>query len=102
MDEVFHTELPELYLRWLQFATFAPIFRTHCRYCEQRIWTWGDEWYQLMRQPMVLRSNLVPYTYTHAATRSYASGEALLTPTYWDPAAATAEEAYAPEYGLLF
>lgn len=47
----------ELYLRWLQFATFSPIFRTHCQLepipvgnicdphtnphcqgCERRIW----------------------------------------------------------------
>ena len=45
VDDVFHTEGPELYLRWLQFGAFAPIFRTHCRYCEQRPWSWGPEWY---------------------------------------------------------
>lgn len=31
IDSLFHTEEPELFLRWLQFATYAPIFRTHCR-----------------------------------------------------------------------
>ena len=99
---MFHTEGPELYLRWLQFGAFAPIFRTHCRYCEQRPWTWGPEWYALMRRPMVTRSNLVPYIYTHAAMHSYRSGEALLTPTYWDPAAAGSEDAYAPEFGRQY
>ena len=145
VDDVFHTEGPELYLRWLQWGAYSPILRTHCRYCEQRVWTWGDNctatsaknhilnhfsrisqlntaapdsrrvlystwcpcvwmlldaairWYaqftslgfELMRRPLVLRSNIVPYTYTHAAIRSYGAGEALLTPTYWDPAAAT-------------
>lgn len=102
VDDVFHTEGPELYLRWLQFATFAPIFRTHCRYCEQRIWTWGDSWFRKMRIPMVMRSNLVPYIYTHAMTRSHSAGEALLTPTFWDPASATHDEAYAPEYGRQY
>lgn len=53
------------------------------------IWTWGDEWYARMRLPMVRRSNMLPYIYTHAVLRSYGAGEALLTPTYWDPAAAT-------------
>ena len=42
-DNYWHTEEPELFLRWLQFASFAPIFRTHCRYCNQLIWTWGNE-----------------------------------------------------------
>jgi alpha-glucosidase (family GH31 glycosyl hydrolase) len=55
-----------------------------------------------MRLPMTLRSNMVPYIYTHAALRSYTAGEALLTPTYYDPAAATADEAYAPEYGRQY
>ena len=89
VDGVFHTEGPELYLRWLQWGAYSPILRTHCRYCEQRVWTWGDGWFDLMRRPLVLRSNMVPYTYTHAAVLSYGAGEALLTPTYWDPAAAT-------------
>jgi alpha-glucosidase (family GH31 glycosyl hydrolase) len=102
VDDVFHTEGPELYLRWLQFGCYAPVFRTHCRYCEQRPWTFGDDWFSLMRRPMVARSNLVPYIYTHAAMRSYGSGEALLTPTYWDPAAAGEAEAYAPEYGRQY
>lgn len=44
----------------------------------------------------------VPYIYTHAALRAYGSGEALLTPTYWDPAASTVEEAYAPEFGRQY
>lgn len=102
VDESFHTEGPELLLRWLQFGQYAPILRQHCRYCEQRIWTWGDGWYALMRRPLVARSNLVPYIYTHAALRSYGTGEALLTPTYWDPKAATEEQAYAPEFGRQY
>ena len=55
-----------------------------------------------MRRPMVTRSNLVPYIYTHAAMHSYRRGEALLTPTYWDPAAAGSAEAYAPEFGRQY
>eukprot|EP01051_Picozoa_sp_SAG22_P004319 SAG22_NODE_228_length_14619_cov_4.604132_7_plen_1008_part_00 len=102
VDDLFHTEGPELHLRWLQFGAFAPIFRCHCRYCEQRAWTWGPGWFELMRRPMLLRNQLLPYIYTHAATKSFGSGEALLTPTYWDPAASASEEAYAPEYGQQF
>eukprot|EP01043_Picozoa_sp_COSAG02_P011949 COSAG02_NODE_449_length_22094_cov_4.917027_17_plen_331_part_00 len=44
----------------------------------------------------------VPYIYSHAALRAYGSGEALLTPTYWDPAASSEAEAYAPEFGRQY
>ena len=47
-----------------QFATYAPVFRTHCRFCEQRVWTFGPVFFPLMRQAMVLRNALVPYIYT--------------------------------------
>ena len=108
IDTQWHTEPPELFLRWLQFAAFAPIFRTHCRYCDQRIWTWsqydaqtglaGVGWYPLMRAAMRLRNALVPYIYTHALLRTHKFGESLLTPLYWEPAAAALPggEAYAP------
>lgn len=104
VDDIWHTEEPELFLRWLQFATFAPIFRTHCRYCDQRIWTWarydaathldGVGWFSLMRETMLLRNALVPYIYTHAATRTHAAGESLLTPMYYDTAAEAHPDAY--------
>ena len=44
----------------------------------------------------------VPYIYSHAALRAYSSGEALLTPTYWDPAASNQAQAYAPEFGRQY
>ena len=101
VDDDWHTEDPELFLRWLQFASFAPVFRTHCRYCDQRIWTWGKYdnrsgvpggWFALMRDTMYLRNALVPYIYTHASLRTHASGESLLTPLYWDPTAAALKD----------
>ena len=49
-----------------------------------------------------LRNLQVPYIYSHAALRAYRSGEALLTPTYWDPAASSMAEAYAPEFGRQY
>ena len=44
----------------------------------------------------------MPYIYSHAALWAYGKGEALLTPTYWDPAAAASPEAYAPEFGRQY
>ncbi|EDQ85239.1 uncharacterized protein MONBRDRAFT_29377 [Monosiga brevicollis MX1] len=83
VDAAHHTESPELFLRWLQFAVFAPIFRTHCRYCEQRIWTFGEPWYGLMRETMLLRSMLGPYIYTQAR-HTYETGVGLVHPLYYE------------------
>lgn len=43
---------------------------------------------------MLQRNALVPYIYTHAFMRTHGSGESLVTPLYWDPAASAHEEAY--------
>ena len=94
-----HTESPELFLRWLQFATFAPIFRTHCRFCEQRIWTFGERWYPLMKATMVERHRLFPYINTHAHLHTYEKGRSLLVPIYWSSEkAASMDEAYEAKY----
>ena len=83
VDPAHHTESPQLFLRWLQFAVWSPVFRTHCRYCMQLIWSFGDDWFALMRQTFYLRNALVPYIYTHAVARAYDQGAALLRPMYW-------------------
>jgi alpha-glucosidase (family GH31 glycosyl hydrolase) len=90
----------ELYLRWLQFGTFSPIFRTHCqkepipqgnicepRYnahcvgCERRIWKFQHH-FPLMKDAMVLRNGLAPYIYT-AVREAFDTGIGLLRPMYY-------------------
>eukprot|EP00039_Didymoeca_costata_P004017 m.70990 g.70990 ORF g.70990 m.70990 type:complete len:948 (+) comp12190_c0_seq1:86-2929(+) len=100
IDSSWHTETPELFLRWLQFAVYSPIMRTHCRYCDQRIWTWSKYdttevvWYDAMSKTMYQRNALVPYIYTHAALNTYMKGESLLTPMYYDDNLAHLDAAY--------
>ena len=91
-----HTESAELFLRWLQFATYAPIFRTHCRYCDQRIWTFGDDWFTPMKQTMLERRRLFPYINTHAHLETYQKGRSLLVPMYWDSPHGFDDIVYAP------
>ena len=100
----------ELYLRWLQFGAFAPIFRTHCqeepipqghvcspRYnahclgCERRIWKFLHH-FPLMKEAMVLRNGMGPYIYTHVR-EAFDSGVGLLRPMYY--AYPEYDEAYA-------
>ena len=99
MNGTNHTESPELFLRWLQFAAFAPIFRTHCRFCEQRIWTFGKQWFPLMKATMMERHRLFPYINTHAQLHTYQKGRSLLVPIYWSSQkAASMDEAYDAKY----
>ena len=90
----------EMFLRWLQFATFAPIFRTHCQLepipqasicdprknahctgCERRIWKFIHH-FPLMKDAMVLRNGLAPYIYT-AVRAAYDSSVGILHPLYY-------------------
>ncbi len=91
-----HTESAELFLRWLQFAAYAPIFRTHCRYCDQRIWTFGEKWYPMMKDTMLERHRLFPYINTHAHLEAYRKGRSLLVPMYWDTPSGHDDVVYAP------
>ncbi|MEM2569310.1 MAG: glycoside hydrolase family 31 protein [Candidatus Bathyarchaeia archaeon] len=58
---------PELFIRWLQFGAFSPIFRAHGRKWEKRLpWSWGPEIESICRKYIELRYRLLPYNYTLA------------------------------------
>ena len=90
----------EMYLRWLQFGTFSPIFRTHCQCepipqanicrpresarctgCERRIWKFMH--FEAMKDAMVLRNGLAPYIYTQARL-AVSDSISLVHPLYYD------------------
>jgi alpha-glucosidase (family GH31 glycosyl hydrolase) len=82
----------ELYLRWIQFGSVAPIMRTHCGgcgpnppptcTCERRLWLYTSHsaW---MFDAFRLRAALVPYLYT-AARAAFDTGVSLVRPMYHD------------------
>eukprot|EP01050_Picozoa_sp_SAG11_P013580 SAG11_NODE_1597_length_4611_cov_2.534131_2_plen_1029_part_00 len=91
----------EMYLRWLQFAVFSPIFRSHCQLepipqsnicdprknahctgCERRIWKFQHH-FPLMKDAMVLRNGLAPYIYT-AVRAAYDTSVGMLRPLYYE------------------
>ncbi len=75
----------ELYLRWVQFAVFNPILRTHATKnpgAERRIWSFDDVYFQAMRGAFQLRYQLAPYIY-HNAHEAWASTTPLLKPLYY-------------------
>jgi alpha-D-xyloside xylohydrolase len=60
----------ELYTRWLQYAAFLPMFRSHGTDAAREIWRFGDEgniFYDTIAKFIRLRYALLPYIYSLAA-----------------------------------
>lgn len=75
---------PELYLRWMQFGVFSPIFRTHAcndASIERRIWKFSN--FNKLRDVVKLRYQFIPYIYT-AARQAYDTGVSICRPLYYD------------------
>ena len=75
---------PEIYLRWMQYGVFTPIFRTHATNwpgIERRIWHYDN--FPLLLETVKLRYALMPYIYT-AARQAYDTGVSICRPLYYD------------------
>jgi alpha-D-xyloside xylohydrolase len=60
----------ELYTRWLQYAAFLPMFRSHGTDVSREIWRFGEEgslFYDAIAACIRLRYRLLPYIYSLAA-----------------------------------
>ncbi|MGZ9222284.1 MAG: TIM-barrel domain-containing protein [Anaerolineales bacterium] len=76
---------PELYLRWVQFGVFSPIFRLHSTSkpsLDRRPWSKPERVYHAARDAMQLRHALIPYIYS-MAWRAHQTGISLVTPMYY-------------------
>jgi alpha-D-xyloside xylohydrolase len=61
----------ELYTRWVQYATFLPMFRSHGTDASREIWRFGEEgtrYYDTIASFIRLRYRLMPYIYSLAAS----------------------------------
>lgn len=75
---------PEMYLRWMQFGVFTPIFRTHASnspLIERRIWKYPN--FEQLRNTVYLRYTLMPYIY-NSARETYDTGVGICRPLYYD------------------
>ncbi len=63
---------PELYIRWFEFGTFCPLFRTHGTRPGNEPWSFGETAEKIIKKYISLRYSLIPYLYSCAAevTRS--------------------------------
>ena len=75
---------PELYLRWVQYGVFSPIFRLHATknpFLERHPWGYGKDIEKLAARAMRLRHALIPYLYT-AAWINHQEGILPIRPMY--------------------
>lgn len=76
---------PELYIRWIQFGLFSPVFRLHSTknpYIEKLPWKFDAHIYQLAKSAMQFRHALIPYIYS-MAWKNHTLSESLIRPLYY-------------------
>jgi alpha-glucosidase (family GH31 glycosyl hydrolase) len=82
---MFKDGTPELYLRWVQFGVFSPIFRLHSTKktaLDRRPWSKPERIFHAVREAMQLRHALIPYIYS-MAWRANQTGVSLVRPMYY-------------------
>ena len=52
---------PELFIRWMQWGVFCPVFRTHTKRPEAEPWSFGEAVLDQVRAIIRLRYSLIPY-----------------------------------------
>jgi len=75
-------ELNECFARWMEFAAFVPIFRTHGTSYRQP-WLYGPRAETAARHAARLRYSLIPYMYSFERGL-YETGVGLVRPLIWD------------------
>ena len=74
----------ELFIRYIQFGCFSPIFRISVdrgRYYKREPWRWDVRTYQIVKDYMNLRHRLIPYIYSESY-KYFNEGRPLVSPLY--------------------
>ena len=89
---------PELYVRWLQYGVFQPIFRPHGQEEVPSEAILKDEkTKQLAKEAIELRYQMLPYNYT-LAFENHVNGTPLMRPVFMEDNTAKWSESIADEY----
>ena len=94
------TEDSELYLRYVEFSCFSPIFRFSAErgvYYKREPWAWDVKTYTIAREYAILRQRLIPYIYTEGCNYSKL-GKPLIEPIYYSYPVIYDEPDYRNEY----
>ncbi len=76
-----NTVAPDLYARWVQFATFQPLDRLHSNHGKRLPWEYSGAAAETATRFLRLREQLIPYIYT-LARRAHDSGLPITGPLY--------------------
>ena len=90
----------ELYLRYIQFSCFSPIFRFSAKrgvYYKREPWLWDIKTFTIAREYCWLRQRLIPYLYTEAYNY-HKNGVPIIQPIYYTYPAIYDEPDYKSEY----
>ena len=90
----------ELYLRYIEFGTFSPIFRLACErghYYKREPWLWDIKTYTIAKEYCNLRHRLIPYIYTENY-KYHKTGLPLIQPLYYSYPEIFDEPIYKNEY----
>ena len=82
-------QFQELYVRWMQYALFCPVFRSHGADAPREIWQFGkcgEPVYDAIASQIRLRYRLIPYLYS-TAWQVTSNHESYLRPLFSDFAA---------------
>ncbi len=71
----------DLYIRWVQFGSLSPVFRTHSAGGIREPWRYGRRALAVFRKQTRMRYALAPYLYT-LAYRAHVEGLPLVRPMY--------------------
>ncbi len=69
----------ELFIRWMQFGTFSPVFRAHGAMSSREPWIHGEETTRIIKKYIQLRYRLMPYIYS-SAFQTYKEGLPIMRP----------------------
>jgi hypothetical protein len=87
----------DLYDRWVQFGTFAPILRLHSQNENRLPWQYPQPVQGITEDFLRLREALIPYTYT-LASQAHDDGLPISRPLYLDYPGQSAAYAHPDEY----
>ena len=82
-------QFQELYVRWMQYGLFCPVFRSHGADAPREIWQFGKKGepvYDAIEKQIRLRYRLIPYLYS-TAWQVTSNNESYLRPLFSDFAA---------------
>ena len=79
-------QFQELYVRWMQYGLFCPVFRSHGADAPREIWQFGEKGtpvYDAIEKMIRLRYRLIPYLYS-TAWQVTSNNESFLRPLFSD------------------